>query len=86
MAIDEFEILDDMPRDLQYETLFFLVPSYDVSWDIEYFCEKPGEETKVYHLPCDLLCKNQKRWERMAKSIFWSNMVGEHQFLITYLT
>ena len=63
MAINELELMAAMPKDMQYDVLFTLIPSYDVHWDIEYICEQPGRETTVYHSPCDLLCKNIKRWD-----------------------
>ena len=42
MAIDKFELMAAMPRDMQYDVLFTLIPSYDVQWDIEYICEQAG--------------------------------------------
>ena len=68
--VDEFDLMAIMPRDLQYDVLFTLVPSYDVQWDIEYICEQPGKETTVYHSPCDLMCILEKRWENMATTFF----------------
>ena len=67
--VDEFDLMAIMPRDLQYDVLFTLVPSYDVQWDIEYICEQPGKETTVYHSPCDLMGVRIKRWENMADII-----------------
>ena len=64
--VDEFDLMAIMPRDLQYDVMFTLVPSYDVQWDIEYLCEQPGKETMVYHSPCDLMGVRIKRWAFMT--------------------
>ena len=66
MIMNEVEIMAAMPRDLQYETLFILIPSYDVQFDIEYIYERPLEETRVYHFPYELGCANMQQWYFLA--------------------
>ena len=69
MEISEYDLLGAMPRDMQYRVLLIVVSSYDVQWDIEYICERAGQETKVYHLPCDLIGVRIKRWDFMARTL-----------------
>ena len=75
MVVNEFEIMAAMPRDLQYETLFTLIPSYDVQFDIEYLYEQPLEETRVYHSPCELSCENMQRWYFSGSSASEDGMI-----------
>ena len=67
--VDELDLMAIMPRDLQLNVLFTLVPSYDVQWDIEYLCKQPRKDTTVYHSPCDLMCMIEKKWENMAETL-----------------
>ena len=54
MSVDEMELMSVVSRDVQLELVLGLIPSYDVSWDIEYIYEEAGEPMKVYNAPCHI--------------------------------
>ena len=67
MPVDGMELMSIMPRDVQLELVLGLIPSYDVSWDIEYIYEEAGEPMKVYNAPCHISGTVKSKWDFMAR-------------------